>query len=248
MTPVAEAPTRIARSSQRPEPLLCELHAHTTWSDGELSLPALVDLYGRAGFDVLCVTDHAYRDGRHITRETHGRYLEAIAGEAERAARRYDMLVIPGLELTFDDPDPARTAHAVAVGLETFVALEGGLVESLRAAREAGAALIAAHPYTLELCKSSGRPTGRFAADWEVLAPLVDRIELFNRDELFAWVADSGVPPVATGDFHRREHLETWKTLLPCAKNPHDVVQYLRSSRPGYLARPETAQAQSLAA
>jgi predicted metal-dependent phosphoesterase TrpH len=217
MTPVAEAPTPIARSSQRPEPLLCELHAHSTWSDGELSLPALVDLYGQAGFDVLCVADHAYQDGRHINRENYGRYLEAIASEADRAARRYDMLVIPGLELTFDDPDPARTAHAVAVGLETFPPLEHGLAASLRAARQAGAALIAAHPYTLEHCKSTVRPTGGFAAGWEVLAPLVDRIELFNRDELFAWAAESGVPPVATGDFHRPEHLRTWKTLLPCA-------------------------------
>jgi hypothetical protein len=39
--------------------LLCELHAHTTWSDGQLTLPELVDLYGRSGFDVLAVTDHA---------------------------------------------------------------------------------------------------------------------------------------------------------------------------------------------
>jgi hypothetical protein len=42
-------------------PLLCELHAHTTWSDGELSLGALIDLYGAGGFDVLCVTDHVLR-------------------------------------------------------------------------------------------------------------------------------------------------------------------------------------------
>ena len=39
--------------------LLCELHAHTTWSDGFLTLRDLVDMYGEAGFDVLCVTDHA---------------------------------------------------------------------------------------------------------------------------------------------------------------------------------------------
>ena len=43
------------------EPLLCELHAHTRWSDGALTLPDLVDLYGRSGFDVLCVTDHVNR-------------------------------------------------------------------------------------------------------------------------------------------------------------------------------------------
>ena len=31
------------------EPLFCELHAHTQWSDGALTLPELVDLYGMNG-------------------------------------------------------------------------------------------------------------------------------------------------------------------------------------------------------
>ena len=35
-----------------PNALLCRLHAHSTWSDGELRVAELVDLYGRAGFDV----------------------------------------------------------------------------------------------------------------------------------------------------------------------------------------------------
>ena len=47
--------------------LLTELHAHSTWSDGELSLTELVDLYGRNGFDVLGVTDHVCRtDPLHL--------------------------------------------------------------------------------------------------------------------------------------------------------------------------------------
>ena len=40
----------------RHRPLLCELHAHTTWSDGLLSLRELVDLYGETGFDVARAT------------------------------------------------------------------------------------------------------------------------------------------------------------------------------------------------
>ena len=47
---------------------------------------------------------------------------------------------------------------------------------------------------------------------------LVDRWELINRQQTFGWIAEFGLPAVATGDFHRLEHLETWKTLLPCAK------------------------------
>jgi hypothetical protein len=37
----------------RRRPLLCELHAHTAWSDGELGLDEIVELYGARGFDVL---------------------------------------------------------------------------------------------------------------------------------------------------------------------------------------------------
>ena len=236
------------RSSK--QPLLCELHAHSTWSDGELPLPALVDLYGESGFDVLCVTDHVWRSGGrgHIEAGNHASYLDAIAAEAKRARSLYDLLVIPGLELSYDDPDPARNAHVVAVGLETFVPVEGELEEVLRRAREEGAALIAAHPYTLEDCKTSPRPTGGFAANWRRLRPLVDRIEVFNRDEPFAWASAAGVPAVATGDFHRLEHFSTWKTLLFCTKDEREVVDYLASSRPGYLARFDADEGSSLAA
>jgi predicted metal-dependent phosphoesterase TrpH len=231
---------------RRPEPLLCELHAHTTWSDGELSLPALVDLYGRSGFDVLCVTDHACRDGGYVSADSFPSYLGAIAAEANRARAIYDLLVIPGLELTYDDPDPARAAHVVAVGLETFVSLDGGFEQALSEARGAGAALIAAHPY--DDPDGAYRRTGRFAADWTTLGPLVDRAELFNRDELFAWVARAGVQAVASGDFHSHEHLATWKTLLPCSRDIRSVVDYLRSPLPCYLTRLEPARRESLAA
>jgi hypothetical protein len=37
---------------------------------------------------------------------------------------------------------------------------------------------------------------------------------------------------VATGDFYRREHLGSWKTLLAAEKTEAAVVEYLRSSRP----------------
>jgi hypothetical protein len=46
---------------------------------------------------------------------------------------------------------------------------------------------------------------------------------------------------VATGDFHRPEHLSTWKTLLPCAKEEEAVVEYLRSAREVMLAQVDRA-------
>src|SRR5262245_11245636 len=224
-------------------PLLCELHAHTTWSDGRLPLRALVDLYGRYGFDVLCITDHTVRSrgewdepaaADSVGTADFDRYLAEIDAVAERARERYDLLVIPGLELTYDDPDPALAAHAVAVGLRSFVGGDDGLDPALHRAREHGAALIAAHPYSLEAAAGAVRGTGRWAAAWRELAGAVDRFELVNRHELFGWVGEVGLPSVATGDFHGPEHLATWKTLLPCRKDEQAVVAYLRSKRPAF--------------
>src|ERR671918_766857 len=156
----------------RPGPLLCELHAHTCWSDGTLTVSELVDLYGRNGFDVLCVTDHV--------------------------VRRDD----PWLEVDGWD----------------------------------GSSVHAAHPFDGSRHESCSRLTQRFAGD-EALRRLVHRFELFNRTQLFGWVAAAALPAVATGDFHRPEHLSGWKTLVPGPASEEALVEYLRSRRPVYLTR-----------
>ncbi|HEY3962146.1 MAG TPA: PHP domain-containing protein [Gaiellaceae bacterium] len=221
----------------KPSPLLCELHSHTTWSDGALTPRELCDLYGRRGFDVLAITDHTTREPGHVDAHNFEAYLADIDAETKRARRLYGMVVLPGLELTYDDPDPRRAAHVVAVGLRRFVGVTDRFEPALALAREQGAALVAAHPYTVEQATDSTRGTAAFAARTAELAPLVDRFELFNRDTLFEWVAELGLPMVANGDFHRLEHLATWKTMIPCPKDAAAVVAYLRSPRPTFLVR-----------
>jgi predicted metal-dependent phosphoesterase TrpH len=238
------------------EPLLCELHAHTTWSDGALNVAELVDLYGRNGFDVLCVTDHVNRTDdpwcapdappRGVHAHNHGAYVAQIDAEARRAAREYGLLLLPGVELTVNDLDPFLAAHAVAVGCRAFVSVDDGLETALERARSDGAALIAAHPFRARRGIHNSRATMRFDREWRTLGPLVDRWELFNRYDLFASVARRGLPAVANGDFHRPEHLHGWKTLLPCAKNEDAVVDYLRAARPAFLTRVEPARREDL--
>ncbi len=218
--------------------LLCELHAHTTWSDGALTPLELAELYGRRGFDVLCVTDHTVPGGGELVDErNHGAYLEAIEEAAAHAAERFGLLVLPGLELTCEHGDAEQAAHAVAVGLRSFVAAESDPLEPMRRAHAAGAAIIAAHPHAERDDPYPGRTTRRFWREHERLAAEVDRWELVNRSQIFEWVAAEGLPAVANGDFHRREHLAGWKTLLPCAAEEEAVVEHLRSRAPAYLLR-----------
>jgi len=221
--------------------LLAELHAHTTWSDGVLSVPELIDLYGARGFDLLCITDHTCRTDlaeapKGITAANHGAYLAELDQEAARALDRYGLLVVPGLELTYNDSDPARSAHALALGLRSFVSVDEGIDGAIETAVQAGAALVAAHPYDVEEAPSPGRLTRRFARDPELCAR-VHRFELFNRTQLFPWVARAGLPCVASGDFHRPAHLTGWKSLIPCARDERTVIRHLRSRRPVFLTQ-----------
>ena len=149
-----------------------------------------------------------------ITAANYDAYLAEIDNEARRARERYGLLVVPGLELTYNDADPRLSAHALAVGLRRFVSVDDGIDEAIETAVQAGAALVAAHPYDDEPSPHPGRLTQRFARDPE-LAARVHRFELFNRTQLFSWVARAGLPCVASGDFHRLEHLEGWKSVDP---------------------------------
>ena len=176
--------------------LLCELHAHTTWSDGFLTPRELVDLYGRLGFDVLCVTDHVLPSSqpwRGVDSTRFDAYLEELEAEKERALRFYDLLLIPGLELTFDNADPDRAGHALALGLREPVAMDDGLVAAILQARTAGAAIVAAHPNGPEQHPASRgtRFFWRAGPSWRASSTA---IELFNRRQVFPWVADAGCP------------------------------------------------------
>ncbi|HUG63952.1 MAG TPA: hypothetical protein VMK83_01915, partial [Gaiellaceae bacterium] len=155
---------------------------------------------------MLCVTDHVVRADDPWRFEEGIRfscvdelsfplYLADVQREADRAWKTYGMLVLPGLELTFNDEEPLMSAHAVAVGLREFVSVDEGIAEAMRTAAEAGAALVAAHPNADEPATLRGRLTKRFSRDAGLRA-LAHRFELFNRAQLFGWVADAGLPAV----------------------------------------------------
>jgi PHP domain len=227
-------------------PLVCELHAHTTWSDGELSVRELVELYGAAGFDVVCVTDHVLRRDdqwpiRHgracVTATNVGAYLDEIEREGARALSDYGLLLVAGLELTYNDPDPNQACHAVALGLHGVVSMDDGPVAAMEAARSLGAAVLVAHPHRPSSTFSVRAPTCYFARRWQRLRGLFDRVELFNGGQLFSWVAAEGLAPVACGDLHRAEQLPGWTTVIPCEQDAEALVDYLRSSRPVSLTR-----------
>jgi len=76
----------------------CDLHNHSTASDGLLSPTALIELAARTGADAIALTDHDTTDG---------------VAEAQIAARRLGIGFIPGVEISVSWGD--TTLHVVGL-------------------------------------------------------------------------------------------------------------------------------------
>lgn len=216
--------------------LLADLHVHTTWSDGKLSIGEVVDLFGRTGHDVIAITDHVvnsdnvigqvtHRFGLTVTEANFAGYRAEIECEAQRAWDRYGMLVIAGAELTQNRFLRKTSAHALALGIDEFVAADGTVEQMLERARRHASVVVACHPH-----EQSEYFANTFYL-WnrrDEVRDLIHLWELATRWDLFPPVARARLPFVANSDFHDRPHLDAWKTLLPCAKTMREVISTLQ--------------------
>ncbi len=165
------------------------LHLHTTNSDGRKSPEEAIDLYQRAGYDFLAVTDHWKRTVED------GYYK--------------NMLLLPGIEIDYNLPD--EVIHIVGVGMDERVlelkekrhlSVQKG-IDTIRAC---GGLAILAHPaWSLNTPQTISSLRGIVAA------------EIFNSVSTPPWNGDRGdstwildlaaargclLPTVATDDAH----------------------------------------------
>lgn len=219
--------------------LLCDFHIHTTWSDGSVPLPEVVDIYGQAGFDVIAITDHVVnRDcliGRFagaldktVTERNFGEYLAAVEAEAVRARERYGMLVIPGVEITKDYIREKDAAHVLLLDVSRHVSADQPWEAILSQGRDQGALIVACHPHHTD---GEILDTLYFWNNREKYAPWFDAWEVANRTDLFSVVSLHNYPILANSDFHKAHHLHSWKTLLPCEGTVESVKACIRDNR-----------------
>jgi predicted metal-dependent phosphoesterase TrpH len=225
--------------------LLCDFHIHTRWSDGELTVAEVIDLYGRTGkFDVIAITDHILmrRDvlanaariatlGRRafgVREQEFDEYLADIRKEARRAMKEYGMLVIAGAEVT-QNRIRGKNSHIIALDIQRYISADQKADEILREIRRQGAVSIACHPHH--------RTTRRIEIStcylWdnrEELAELVDVWEAANRDDLFSVTSLKHYPYIANSDFHKPKHLYSWKTLVRSEKTWPAIRRALRDN------------------
>lgn len=196
--------------------LRCQLHAHTTNSDGDASAGGLCDLYARAGYDALAITDHW-----HVT-------ADACDG----------ILVIPSSELSCAAPSPSGEAEALALGVDHLPDEREPFrdIETMASwIRAHGGVSFLCHPYW----------SGLQVAD-VLSAPSLDGIEIWNgASELTQGNGLSTVhwddalqrgrmlPGIATDDCHYagRDSDLGWTWVFAAERTPGEILAALRAGR-----------------
>ncbi|MBC7420364.1 MAG: PHP domain-containing protein [Bdellovibrio sp.] len=197
---------------------LVDLHIHSHFSDGKLSIAEIVDLYGAKGFSIIALTDHL-ADSKtltgfvtcklklSLTSENMDLYLQTIRNEARRAWQKYGMLLIAGAEVTLNSWSRQKGAHLVFLGIDQYINPNQSIEEILIENRQFFS--IAAHPLWE---KSYEFKTTYLWENRECLASLFDAWECGTANFFSKEVYLSGLPIVASSDFHGPTRFESWKT------------------------------------
>ncbi|CAF0692502.1 MGDG synthase family glycosyltransferase [Candidatus Methylacidithermus pantelleriae] len=219
--------------------LLCDFHAHTTFSDGSLTLRELVDFYGSRGFDCLCVTDHLVDPkvllgrlcrltGLVLVPSQLPQYFAAIEEEKRRAWTEYGLILFAGIEFNKDSLAAKSSAHLLGVDVKTPIDPGLSLEEIIDAIHDQGGLAIASHPHKFQ--SVWGKDTLYLWENRERFALLLDAWEIANRHDLFTPVSLKKLPFVANSDFHKPKHIYSWKTVLFCEKDPEAIKACIRAN------------------
>ena len=205
--------------------LLCDFHIHTNMSDGSLPIDDVVDMYGSKGFDAISITDHILdthtlkeREEKRepidaIKEEKFQEYLNILWKQAKRAWKEYNMLVIPGTELT----NNWKKYHILGIDIKEYIDSTLPVEKIVAQIHNQGAIAIACHPHHKP--SEGPQPFIHLWRNHKRYANLFDAWEVANRDDLFNVIGLKKFNYIANSDFHEPHHLYSWKTLIQAEKN-----------------------------
>lgn len=216
-----------------------DFHIHSNFSDGEMSIPEIVDFYGSRGFGAIAITDHLCEEksflglsahflDRTLTRESFPRYLEALREEGVRAMDQYGMLLIPGVEVTKNSLLNHRSSHMLFLGIEKWISADQDILSILKEARSQDLLSIAAHPVHTGVWEPQ---TFHLWYRREELRSYFDAWEVASGPHLFNEVRNARLPMIANSDLHVAKQVESWKTVLNCEKHAGAIFEAIRKQR-----------------
>ena len=204
--------------------MLIDLHTHTRplSHDSLLTPDALVERAKASGLDAVCLTEHDFTWDPEAGRDL---------------ARRHDFPVIPAIEVNTED------GHFLAFGLQSYVYGMHRTAELARHVKDAGGALIAAHPYRRQLpfhLRNEGdwsEALDRAAANpayGHVLAVETINGRGSDRENAFAAALAQrlALPAVATSDAHAPDDIGRCATEFDATiRDAPGLIRELRAGR-----------------
>lgn len=212
---------------------------HSTFSDGKLTIPQLVDFYGERQFGAIAITDHICEEDtligwasghlkQTLTRATFPLYREILRSEIKRAWDQYQMILLPGFELSKNSVSNHRSAHILRIGLIDdfeYLTADGDVTELIQGIRAQGGLAIAAHPVWT---RKREKQTYHLWDRREELTGMLDAWEVASGPFLFDEVLKTHLRKIATSDLHRPGQISAWKTLFDCEKHPEALLSAIR--------------------
>jgi predicted metal-dependent phosphoesterase TrpH len=153
-----------------------DLHIHSDWSDGSLSIPQIVKTAGALGLAAIAITDH-----------------DTTAGweEAEAEGAKQGLEVILGIEVSAFDPDTGRKVHVLGYGMTDRETVETACRPYLEDRRRANLE-------ALSLIRAAGYPL-----DEADLSPYIGKGGVLYRQHIMHALADRGYAPAIYGPLYR---------------------------------------------
>ncbi len=217
---------------------LIDLHIHSNFSDGKSTIAEIVDLYGQKNFSAISITDHL-ADSKTLTGKVTRKlklslsernmdeYLSTIEKESKRAWDQYNMLLIPGLEVTLNSWSKQNGAHVVFLNVDRYINPDMSVLEMLKQNQDFFS--IAAHPLWEE---SYEFKTTYLWDQRHELSNYFDAWECATAQKFSKEVYQSGLAYVASSDFHALPRFESWKTQTYLDDLTIDnVFQQIRSKK-----------------
>lgn len=216
--------------------ILSDFHMHSTFSDGSLTIAELVDLYGKKGFDAIAITDHLCDDNTFLGKAAHildrslnqynfQNYLNEMWVQAKRAKAEYDMVLIPGIEITKNSFVHANSAHILALGISSWVDPNSSIVEICQQIKMQGAVSIAAHPVSTKKIEPQ---TYHLWNHRSYFCNHFDAWEVASGPHIFEQVANTHLPMIANSDLHNPTQFSSWKTEVKSSKTQMDILTAIK--------------------
>ncbi len=230
-----ELTTPLPRDLIREEDIRAELHAHTTESDGRLSLDQLIAAAKARGFHTIAVTDHS-RSSAQANGLSEERLLRQIDAICEAGARAGGIQVLAGSEVDILADGRLDYPDAILEKLDLVVASPHASLRQDPATATARLLAAVTHP----LVHILGHPTGRLINSREGLSPDIAALVAAAAEHGTALEVNAHWMRLDLRDHHVRAAVEAG-ALVAIDCDVHDLEDFqnlrygVRTARRGWL-------------